>query len=137
MMMEVAGKVAEMRSVVAMPSMPGMLMSMSRMSGAEPPGQLDGLLARRRRADDLDVRLEGQQLGQVLSRLGDVVDDDDADLFGHARFLMAVRAARPRRVLQGSPPAAESASAPRRQGDGSAGAHADRGRDSTCRLRLV
>ena len=46
-------------------------------------GQAEHFLARAEAADDLDVRLEAEQLGEVVARLGDVVDDDDLDLLGH------------------------------------------------------
>ena len=85
MMMAVVGTSADSRSVVAMPSMPGMLMSMRTTSGAS----CDAIsIASRPDAaapDDLDVRLEPEQLGEVLAGLGDVVDDDDADLVCHER----------------------------------------------------
>ena len=70
-------------SVVAMPSMPGMLMSMSTTSGVQPGGDLDGLRPGRGHAHDLDVGLEREQLGEVFPRLEDVVDDDDPDRVSH------------------------------------------------------
>ena len=44
---------------------------------------LDGFATRRRRPDDLDVRLEAQELREVIAGLRDVVDDEDADLVCH------------------------------------------------------
>ena len=80
------------RSVAAMPSMSGMLMSMRTMSGVEPGRHLEGLTTRRGSPDDLDVALEAKQLREVIAGLRDVVDDEDADLVCHVRGV-----ARPRR----------------------------------------
>ena len=66
-----------------MPSMPGMLMSMRTTSGGSSRRQLERLRAGGGAADDLDVGLEAEQLGEVLARLGDVVDDHDADRLSH------------------------------------------------------
>ena len=44
-------------------------------------GEVHGLLTATGRAGDLHVRLEPDQLGEVLARVGDVVDDENADLF--------------------------------------------------------
>jgi len=41
-------------------------------------------VAGRSRADHLDVRLESEQLREVVAGLGDVVHDQDADLVGHS-----------------------------------------------------
>ena len=49
----------------------------------QPRGHLERFLARGSRPDDLDVGLEREQLGEMLARLGDIVDDDDANLLGH------------------------------------------------------
>jgi hypothetical protein len=46
-------------------------------------GELQRLCARSSAADDLDVRLEAEQLRDVVARFGDVVDDDDLDLVSH------------------------------------------------------
>ena len=48
-------------------------------------GKRDRLRSGRDTARDVDVRLEAQQLGQVVACLGDVVDDDDVDLISHGR----------------------------------------------------
>ena len=45
---------------------------------------VDGLQAGRCDGDDLDVGLEREQLGEVFTRLGDIVDDDDPDGVSHA-----------------------------------------------------
>ena len=70
-------------SVAAMPSMSGMLMSISTTSGLESGGHLQGLATGRGGADHVDVALEAEQLRQVIAGLGDVVDDEDTDLVGH------------------------------------------------------
>jgi len=44
-------------------------------------GEVDGLLPTTGGGSDLHIGLEPDQLGEVLSRVGDVVDDEDADLF--------------------------------------------------------
>ena len=51
--------------------------------------EVHGLLSTARGAGDLHVGLEADQLREVLARVGDVVDDEDADLFGvsHAPLL--------------------------------------------------
>ena len=49
----------------------------------QPNGHLEGLATGRRRADHVDVALEAQELREVIAGLGDVVDDEDADLIGH------------------------------------------------------
>ena len=66
-----------------MPSMSGMLMSIRTTSGLQPDGHLEGLAPGRRRADHVDVALEAEELREVIAGLGDVVDDEDADLIGH------------------------------------------------------
>ena len=74
-----SGSSADSCSVVAMPSMPGMLMSIRTTSGVQPRGSSSASRPEAADADDLDVGLEREQLGEVLARLGDVVDDDDAE----------------------------------------------------------
>ena len=51
--------------------------------GRQRAGQADRLAAGRRGADHVDVALEAKQLREVVARLRDVVDDQDADLVGH------------------------------------------------------
>ena len=70
-----------------MPSMSGMLMSIRTTSGLSRAAISSASRARRRRADDLDVALEAEQLREVVAGLGDVVDDEDADLVGHLALL--------------------------------------------------
>ena len=48
---------------------------------------LEGFAPGRRRPDDLDVRLEAEQLREVIAGLRDVVDDEDADLVCHVLWL--------------------------------------------------
>ena len=81
------GTSADRRSVAAMPSMSGMLMSMRTTSGSSLGRHLDGLAPGRRRPDDLDVRLEAEQLREVIAGLRDVVDDEDADLVCHVLWV--------------------------------------------------
>ena len=50
----------------------------------EAGGLLDGLGPGRSRADHLHVALEAEKLAEVITSLGDVVDDEDSDLVGHA-----------------------------------------------------
>ena len=69
--------------MVVMPSMPGMLMSISTTSGVRLAGQLDGFRPGCGRPDDLEIALEAEQLGEVVAGLRDVVDDEDADLVWH------------------------------------------------------
>ena len=52
--------------------------------------ELQGLRAGRRRTDDVDVALEAEQLREVVARLRDVVDDQDADLVSHLRVWLFV-----------------------------------------------
>ncbi len=65
------------------PSISGMLMSIRTTSGQQAGRHLQRLGAGRGRPDDLHVLLEAEKLGQVVARLRDVVDDEDADLVGH------------------------------------------------------
>ena len=53
-------------------------------------GELERLAARRRGPDDVDVALEAEQLREVIARLRDVVDDQDADLVGHLRVWLSL-----------------------------------------------
>ena len=46
-------------------------------------GHLQGFATGRGGADHVDVAFEAQELRQVIAGLGDVVDDEDADLVGH------------------------------------------------------
>ena len=83
MITEAVGSRAAICSVVAMPSMPGMLMSMSTIAGCRRCGQLQRLRSGSGRAHHLDVALESEQLRQVVAGLLDVVDDEDCDAIGH------------------------------------------------------
>ena len=44
--------------------------------------EIHGLLPAASGGSDFHIGLEPDQLGKVLSRVGDVVDNEDADLFG-------------------------------------------------------
>ena len=73
-----------------MPSMPGMLMSIRTTSGDRRVAASMRLQAGGGDGDDLDVGLEREQLGEVLTRLGDIVDDDDPDRCQPRRSLLMV-----------------------------------------------
>ena len=49
----------------------------------QPDGHLERFAPGRGRADHVDVTFEAEELRQVIAGLGDVVDDEDADLVGH------------------------------------------------------
>ena len=74
-----------------MPSMSGMLMSIRTTSGRELGGHLEGFAPGRGGADHVDVALEAEQLREVIAGLGDVVDDEDADLVGHLALVLVLR----------------------------------------------
>ena len=80
-----------------MPSMPGMLMSSSTTSTSLSLASVDRLGARCDAARDVDVRLEAEQLGQVVACLGDVVDDDDVYSVSHGLFVQRL----PRSMIRG------------------------------------
>jgi len=62
--------------------------------GLECDRELDGVPARLRQTYDLDVTFEAKQPRQVIAGLGDVVDDEDADLVCHVGCFVGLRASR-------------------------------------------
>ena len=78
-----SGTSALSRSVAAMPSMSGMLMSIRTTSGVSSAASLSASIPEDGRTDHLDVALETEQLRQVVAGLRNVVHDEDTDLVGH------------------------------------------------------
>ena len=83
MMIEAVGALTASCSAVAMPSMPGMLMSSRITSVGFSPATLTASSPELTLLGHDHVVLEAEQLGEVVPRLDDVVDDHDFDGFSH------------------------------------------------------
>ncbi len=102
MMTAVFGRRLEIRVVAVIPSIARHVDVHQDDVGFELEGEIDPFLAVLRRADDLDVRLETEQLGDVVTALDDVIDNQ------HANFSRTRHSSNSVPVDHGDPISAES-----------------------------